>query len=82
MPDPPLAAQAIPGTFFAWLGPTLRVVSRRCWRDPAGTVSQYTFDLDAAWLADNDTQLDGGVNIGLNRATPNLEFYLGVSRRF
>lgn len=49
--------------------------------DPAGTVSQYTFDLTAAWLANNDTQLDGGVNIGLNRATPDLEIYFGVSRR-
>lgn len=50
--------------------------------DPAGTVSQYSADLDAALLADGDTQLDGGVNFGLNRATPDAEFYLGVSRRF
>jgi len=50
--------------------------------DPAGTVSQYSFDLDAAWLVNNDTQLDGGVNIGLNRATPDLEFYFGISQRF
>jgi hypothetical protein len=50
--------------------------------DPAGTVRQYSFDLDAAWLADNDTQLDGGLNIGLNRATPDLEIYFGISRRF
>lgn len=50
--------------------------------DPAGATSQYSFDLDAAWLTDNDTQLDGGLNIGLNRATPDLEFYVGISRRF
>jgi hypothetical protein len=50
--------------------------------DPAGTISQYSFDLDAAYLTDSDTQLDGGVNLGLNRATPDLELYLGVSRRF
>jgi hypothetical protein len=50
--------------------------------DPAGTVSQYSFDLDAAWLVGNDTQLDGGVNLGLNRATPDMEIYFGVSRRF
>jgi len=50
--------------------------------DPAGTISQYSFDLDAAWLANNDIQLDGGVNIGLNRATPDLEIYFGISRRF
>ena len=50
--------------------------------DPAGLISQYSFDLDAAWLANNDTQLDGGINLGLNRATPDLEIYFGISRRF
>lgn len=50
--------------------------------DPAGATSQYSFDVDAAWLANNDTQLDSGVNVGLNRATPDVEFYLGISRRF
>jgi hypothetical protein len=50
--------------------------------DPAGTVSQYSADVDAAWLVNNDTQLDCGLNLGLNRATPDLEVYFGVSRRF
>ena len=50
--------------------------------DPAGVISQYSFDVDAAWLADHDTQLDTGINMGLNRATPDLEFYVGISRRF
>jgi hypothetical protein len=50
--------------------------------DPAGTVSQYSFDLDAAYLAGNDTQLDCGLNLGLNRATPDVEIYFGISRRF
>jgi hypothetical protein len=50
--------------------------------DPVGTISQYSFDLDAAWLANNDLQLDGGVNLGLNRATPDVEIYFGISRRF
>jgi hypothetical protein len=50
--------------------------------DPTGTISQYSFDLDAAYLIGNDTQLDGGANLGLNRATPDLELYFGVSRRF
>jgi hypothetical protein len=50
--------------------------------EPAGTVSQYSFDLDAAWLANNNLQLDGGLNVGLNRATPDLEIYFGISRRF
>jgi hypothetical protein len=50
--------------------------------DPAGTVSQYSADLDLAFLLNNDTQLDGGFNAGLNRATPDLEFYFGISHRF
>ncbi len=50
--------------------------------DPAGTVSQVTADLTAAWLLNNDTQLDAGANFGLNRATPDLELYFGISRRF
>jgi hypothetical protein len=27
-------------------------------------------------------QLDGGVNLGLNRATPGVQAYVGVSHRF
>jgi hypothetical protein len=50
--------------------------------DPAGTVNQSSFDLDVAWLTDKDTQLDAGANMGLNRATPDLEIYAGISRRF
>ncbi len=50
--------------------------------DPAGTVSQYSADANAAWLVNNDTQLDCGVNLGLNRATPDLEVYFGIARRF
>ena len=50
--------------------------------DPTGSVSQYSADLDLAYLLGNDTQLDGGVNFGLNRATPDVEFYFGISRRF
>ena len=44
--------------------------------------SQYSFDLDAALLTNPDTQLDAGVNFGLNRQTADVEFYAGVSRRF
>ena len=50
--------------------------------DPAGSVAQYSADIDAAYLLGNDTQLDAGVNFGLNRATPDAEFYFGISRRF
>jgi hypothetical protein len=50
--------------------------------DPAGTTSQYSFDLSAAWVVGADTQLDGGVNLGLNKVTPDAEVYFGISRRF
>lgn len=52
--------------------------------DPSGTIYQATFDLGAAWIPPKSPtfQLDGGVNIGLNRATPALQAYVGVSRRF
>ena len=50
--------------------------------DPAGTVSQYSAGMAAAWLVDNDTQLDFGVSFGLNRPTPDFEAYTGVALRF
>jgi hypothetical protein len=52
--------------------------------DPSGTVYQASFDLGAAWIpAKAPTfQLDGGVNIGLNKATPDVQAYVGVSKRF
>lgn len=52
--------------------------------DPAGTVRQSSFDLGLAWIPEKapNLQFDGGVNIGLNNATPGAQVYLGVSRRF
>jgi hypothetical protein len=52
--------------------------------DPKGLVSQSSFDLGAAWIPAKhpNVQLDGGVNLGLNRATPGAQVYLGLSRRF
>lgn len=52
--------------------------------DPTGTVTQASFDLGAAWIPPKSPtfQLDGGVNLGLNRATPGLQAYVGVSKRF
>ena len=52
--------------------------------DPAGTITQASFDLGAAWIPAKarNFQLDGGVNLGLNRATPGAQAYIGVSRRF
>lgn len=50
--------------------------------DPSGTVQQATADAAAAYLVDNDMQIDAGANFGLNRNTPDLELYSGISVRF
>jgi len=50
--------------------------------DPAGTVRQYSADAALSYLLSNDLQLDIGGNFGLNRATPDVQLYVGVSARF
>lgn len=52
--------------------------------DPAGSTKQASVDFTAAWTPAKapNLQLDGGVNAGLNRQTPQVELYMGVSRRF
>lgn len=52
--------------------------------DPAWVNQQASFDLMAAWIpgGDKNLQLDGGVNIGMTRATPEGQVYVGLSRRF
>jgi hypothetical protein len=50
--------------------------------DPAGTGKQVSWDVSAAYLVTQDLQLDAGANVGLNRQTPDVELYTGVSVRF
>ena len=52
--------------------------------DPTGTVYQASFDLGASWIPASvpTLQFDGGVNLGLNRATPGVQGYVGISHRF
>ena len=52
--------------------------------DPTRTTRQYSLDLAAAWQPPRqpNLQLDGGVNLGLNSATPDVQVYVGVARRF
>jgi hypothetical protein len=52
--------------------------------DPAGTTRQASLDFTAAWIpaSQPNLQLEAGVNGGLNHATPDVEVYLGVSRRY
>lgn len=50
--------------------------------DPAGTVRQYSADAALSYLLNDELQLDIGGNVGLNRATPDVQLYVGVSARF
>jgi len=50
--------------------------------DPAGTGRQFSADGALAYLVSNYAQLDAGANFGLNRETPDVELYTGVSVRF
>lgn len=50
--------------------------------DPADTVTQFSADVAAAYLVTPTLQLDGGANFGLNRSTPDVQLYVGVSKRF
>ena len=52
--------------------------------DPSGTTRQYSLDFAVAWQPPKDAnlQLDGGINLGLNSATPDVQIYVGAARRF
>lgn len=50
--------------------------------DPSGTVTQVSFDTALAWVVKTNLQLDIGANIGLNKATPELQSYVGISQLF
>ena len=50
--------------------------------DSAGTARQRSADGSIAYLVNQDLQLDAGANFGLNRQTPEVELYTGVSLRF
>ncbi len=51
-------------------------------RDPAGHVTESLSGLSLAWQPSDDMQFDIGLNVGLNRNSPDSEIYLGISRRF
>ncbi len=50
--------------------------------DPVKTERQASADVSAAFLASGRVQLDAGANLGLNRATPDVEIYTGASILF
>jgi hypothetical protein len=47
--------------------------------DPAGTARQASADAAVAYALSDRVQIDGGVNAGLTRHTPDIEFYAGFS---
>jgi Putative MetA-pathway of phenol degradation len=51
-------------------------------RDPSGVANQFSADIALTYGFTNLLQIDGGVNAGLNRATPALQGYLGLSQKF
>ncbi len=50
--------------------------------DPAGTIRQYSLDFAITKLVNKSLQIDGGVNFGLNHATPGVQLYAGVSKKW
>lgn len=54
------------------------------WASRTRSLTQATADATLAWIPPSrpNLQLDAGVNLGLNRRTPDVQAYAGVSRRF
>jgi hypothetical protein len=50
--------------------------------DPSGTIRQASADVAAAWGMTKYLQFDAGLNFGLNRATPGVQAYVGISQKF
>ncbi len=51
-------------------------------RDPDGHATEALLGLSAAWQANDATQFDAGLNLGLNSQSPDSELYIGIVRRF
>ncbi|HET6526587.1 transporter [Sphingopyxis sp.] len=51
-------------------------------RDPDGRTTEALAGLSAGWQPGPDSQWDVGANLGLNRASPDIELYLGFAHRF
>jgi Putative MetA-pathway of phenol degradation len=50
--------------------------------DPAGAKTKALASTSLAWMAGKNTQLDFGTVAGLNRDSPDIEVYFGITRRF
>lgn len=63
------------------VGVTLELAATRD-RDPSGATTSLLAAVSGAWSPRDALQFDAGVNIGLNRETPDLQVSVGVARRF
>ena len=50
--------------------------------DPVRSVRQYSADTAVAWGITKFLQVDAGLNFGLNKYTPGVQAYFGVSQKF
>jgi len=50
--------------------------------DPSGHRTETLAGLSFGWTPDRNLQLDAGAIVGLNHASPDVELYAGVVRRF
>jgi hypothetical protein len=60
---------------------TFEVAAKRD-EDPSGASTQWLGSASLAWRRGRNLQFDAGAVAGLNGAAPDLELYVGVSRRF
>ena len=71
---------------LGWQANKKLIFTTELWRqwdwDPSRTGKQASWDGSVAYLVSKDLQLDAGANVGLNRETPDVELYPGVSMRF
>lgn len=51
-------------------------------RDPGGYTTEWLAGLSAGWQPGGNSQWDMGVNVGLNRESPDVQLYAGYVRRF
>ena len=61
------------------LGTDIRVL---CDDDPNGNATKATAGLSLAIQSGDNLQFDSGSNFALNRNSPNIEVYFGISKRF
>lgn len=81
---PHLAFGSVLGLGFA-LGETISAsaeISIARDQDPDGSATEALAGLSFGWQPDKAMQYDAGINLGLNRNSPDAQIYIGIARRF